>query len=244
MDISKNIKTIRETKGLKQSDIAKILEMERTNYHRLESRGEKLTIEQLQSIAGALGVSAVELLGGEAKIETNSEELESLKQRVFELEDRIIDKTTLIRRYLDDFESLSSDIEHWFCESYFHQIAIKKNIGKVNILENGKVIETVDIAVFYNYTDEYWKDDEYPMMFKGELIYYKSPRVEYEHYFERNDKVKIVSMIYDTDFLGVNITYILGRICNEFGKIESEVYNISIDPSVFEEAYNNYSTKR
>ena len=92
MDISKNIKTIRESKGLKQSDIAKVLEMERTNYHRLESRGEKLTIEQLQSIAGALGVSVGELLGGEAKVETSSEDFESLKKRVLELEDRLKDK--------------------------------------------------------------------------------------------------------------------------------------------------------
>ena len=244
MDISESIKKIREAKRISQSELARKLNIEPTNYPRIEKRGNGLTLKQIQEISGALGVSVGELLGGEAKAETSGGELELLRQRVSELEDRVIDKTTLIKKHLTDFESLSSDIEHWFCESYFYQIAIKKNIGKVNILENSKVIKTVDIATFYNYSDEYWKKDEYPMMFKGELIYDKLPRVEYEHYFDRSDKVKIVSMVYDIDFLGADIAFILKKICNDFGKIESEDYNISIEPSVFEEAYNNYSTKR
>jgi transcriptional regulator with XRE-family HTH domain len=57
MDISENIRKLRESKGYTQSKLADILQMERGNYHRLENRGNKMTIEQLQGIADALGVS-------------------------------------------------------------------------------------------------------------------------------------------------------------------------------------------
>jgi transcriptional regulator with XRE-family HTH domain len=71
MDISQNIKAIRDRKGLSQASVADLLQMERTNYHRLEKRGNKMTIEQLQSIADALGVPIVELLGEKEKVDVN-----------------------------------------------------------------------------------------------------------------------------------------------------------------------------
>lgn len=61
--ISDNIRRIREHKGLKQSDLAKALDMDAPNYHRLERRDSKLTIEQLKRIAKVLEVSIYQILG-------------------------------------------------------------------------------------------------------------------------------------------------------------------------------------
>ncbi|WP_298358805.1 helix-turn-helix domain-containing protein [Runella sp.] len=92
MSLVQRIKEVREAKKLSQSEVANALNMERSNYHRLENRGEKLTIEQLESIAGALGVSVVELLTGEPEAVENDERVTELVKRVEELEDRVKDK--------------------------------------------------------------------------------------------------------------------------------------------------------
>lgn len=63
MDISKNIISIRESKGIKQYEVAEKLGIDPPNYSRLEKRGEKLTVEQLTKIADALGVSIFDFLG-------------------------------------------------------------------------------------------------------------------------------------------------------------------------------------
>ncbi len=63
MDISKNIFSIRESKGIKQYEVAEKLGIEPPNYSRLEKRGDKLTIEQLKKIAEALEVSIYDLFG-------------------------------------------------------------------------------------------------------------------------------------------------------------------------------------
>lgn len=94
MDITANIKRIRESKGYAQSKLADLLQMERANYHRLENRGTKMTIEQLQSIADALEVPIGELLGVKetpASIERGG--------RVLELEDRIKDKDFKLKAF-------------------------------------------------------------------------------------------------------------------------------------------------
>lgn len=71
MNVTDNIKAIREAKKISQAYVASALNMERANYYRLEHRGNKLTIEQLSAIAGALGVSVVELFTGEEPLEKN-----------------------------------------------------------------------------------------------------------------------------------------------------------------------------
>lgn len=89
MDISKNIKAIREERKISQSEIARSLGVEPTNYPRMEKRGNKLTVEQLEKIAGALGVSVVELITGQAeKVQDNGQAKEAEK-RVEELEEII-----------------------------------------------------------------------------------------------------------------------------------------------------------
>ena len=67
-----SIKEIRESKRLSQVEVARRLGIDTQNYHRLEKRGKKLSIEQLESISEALEVSVFytisTLLGMDEKI--------------------------------------------------------------------------------------------------------------------------------------------------------------------------------
>jgi len=92
MDLSDKIKAIREAKNIKQIDVAKALELDPSYYFRLEKRGDKLTVDQLKSIAVVLGVPVVELLTGEPQAVQNDERIKELKERIGELEDRVKDK--------------------------------------------------------------------------------------------------------------------------------------------------------
>ncbi len=88
MDISANIKSIREAKRIKQVEIATFLKVEPSNYAKLEKRGNKLTIEQLEKIAGALGVGLLELLTGEPPTAVaDGGRLKELEARIKELEE-------------------------------------------------------------------------------------------------------------------------------------------------------------
>ena len=121
MDITKNIKAIRESKGFSQGKMAELLQMERANYHRLENRNTKMSIDQLQSIADALGVSLGELLGVEGTNGTNDgERVRELEKRVKELEDRIRDKDYILKSVENErmtlevliFQALSDAVNH------------------------------------------------------------------------------------------------------------------------------------
>lgn len=89
MDIAEKIKSLRESLRISQAEISRRLDLDPSAYFRLEKRGEKLTIEQLQKIATVLGCGIGELLGLDAggeqgkKIEQMSAELENviLKER-------------------------------------------------------------------------------------------------------------------------------------------------------------------
>lgn len=95
MNISDKIKEIRQKKGIKQVDIANMLNTERTNYGRLEQRGEKLTIEQLFLIAKSLNVSVSEILEIEPN-KPNLDIIESQSKRIKELESWLKDKDKII----------------------------------------------------------------------------------------------------------------------------------------------------
>ncbi|GAB4018832.1 helix-turn-helix domain-containing protein [Spirosoma koreense] len=60
--VSFRIKLIRLEKGISQTEVADTIGMERSNYNRMENRGEKLSFELIEKIAKALGVSLAELL--------------------------------------------------------------------------------------------------------------------------------------------------------------------------------------
>jgi transcriptional regulator with XRE-family HTH domain len=60
--ISQNIARIRKERGFTLENLAAALHTTRQNYFRLEKRGEKLTLEQLNAIADALDVELCDLL--------------------------------------------------------------------------------------------------------------------------------------------------------------------------------------
>lgn len=91
MDITDNIKRIREEKRLSQAELSRRLNLDPSAYFRLEKRGNKLTLEQVENFAKALEVAPFELVGitPPEKINDSNEkdvEIAGLKKRIGELE--------------------------------------------------------------------------------------------------------------------------------------------------------------
>lgn len=89
MDISERIAQIREEKKIRKADMSRILDMDASQYNKFEKRGKKLTIEQLDLISQALGVSMVELLTGESQKVEDSGKVKELGKRIDELEEML-----------------------------------------------------------------------------------------------------------------------------------------------------------
>lgn len=105
MNLSERIKKEREKRGIKQVDMANALDLERSNYTRLENRGNKMTLDQIQAIADVIGISMKELMGIEdVLVETKTEVEEvnndnqsvEINKRIIELENIIKDKELII----------------------------------------------------------------------------------------------------------------------------------------------------
>ena len=119
MDLSKNIKTIREKLKMKQSEIAKKLEMEPPNYSRLESRGNKLTFEQLEQIASALGVSVLEIIQHGESQEDFTEIVNDLKREntaIKEALNTLKSENGMLKELLEDKKQIIALLtdEHYF----------------------------------------------------------------------------------------------------------------------------------
>ena len=71
MNIGHNIKKIRELRGFDQSYMAGKLGMSQSNYSKIESKGEKITFEQLNKIAEAFEVSPMDILSFDEKVVLN-----------------------------------------------------------------------------------------------------------------------------------------------------------------------------
>lgn len=140
MDISKNIKAVREERKISQSEIARRLGVEPTNYPRMEKRGNKLTIEQLEKIAKALGVTAIELMTGEAQKEKDDERIIELERRIKELEDRIKDKESLLFSYKDRLATVDYNfrISHTILRGVFFTLKESLDKNSMNIDEKVK----------------------------------------------------------------------------------------------------------
>ena len=113
MDMSKAIISTRESKGLKQSEVAARMNIDQPNYSRLEKRGKKLTLEQIENIAKALDVSPNVLIGLEVEEMSNKDERDSLsklnddyKKRIEELESRLssTEEATRVKDELNSFK--------------------------------------------------------------------------------------------------------------------------------------------
>ena len=93
MNIEIKIKEIRESKRIRQIEVADALDMDNSQYAKIEKRGKKLSLEQIEKIAGALGVSVIELLGLDSsqvveQVDNSDKDREigELRKRVSELE--------------------------------------------------------------------------------------------------------------------------------------------------------------
>lgn len=140
MDLSDKIKAIREGKNIKQIDVAKALELDPSYYFRLEKRGDKLTVDQLKSIAVVLGVPVVELLTGEPQVVQNDERIKELKERIGELEDRVKDKELIVKNAKNVINEILDYVETYIKESIY-SLAEKRNIGTVTVeYDSGKKV--------------------------------------------------------------------------------------------------------
>lgn len=145
MDISKNIYNARMSSGLTQLQVAIKLGLEQSNYSRLESRGNKITIEQLQRIAEAIGVDISTLLGVGTGVARVSPREDGLIQRVAELEDRIKDKDALKEKTFAVLQEFVSCVTA-FLNNLTDDYAINRRIGIIEIyVINGD--ETIEKAI-------------------------------------------------------------------------------------------------
>jgi transcriptional regulator with XRE-family HTH domain len=91
MDLLEQIKATRIRNGLTQVDMAERLNITQSNYGYLEKRGDKLTIEQLKTIANALGVNYLTLFGDYLEYRKAAAERESLKSEIERLKAELED---------------------------------------------------------------------------------------------------------------------------------------------------------
>lgn len=220
MEVSENIKRVREAKGLKQADIAKAIGMERTNYHRIENRGSKLTIEQLEAIAGALGVTVIELLTSEEKPIQNDERVRELEKRVEELEDRIKDKEIINKQLEEQYKKIKRDLFEWFYHDYYLQAAIKYEIGRVELYDvaSEKTLASFSLKEMY-LESEIWKQAEKD----------NYSRIDYRYKFTNEEEKQVANLLFsDLEFRN----HAIGFTINKF-----------IDSEVIRNAYQNFRNK-
>jgi transcriptional regulator with XRE-family HTH domain len=127
MTITEKIIALRTEKKIKSSEVAYALEMTQSNYARLEKRDKDLSINQLESIAVALGVTVNEILHyGEEKTQiVDNEKVKELENRIKELESIIKDKEIIITLLLDKTNGDMENINAIFDA----MIADKKRLG-------------------------------------------------------------------------------------------------------------------
>ena len=142
--IVKRIKDIREAKGLKQKEIADKIGIEQANYSRFEKRGKKLTVEQVEQIADALGVTAKEILYGDSAGSIDELQQQKLRLEVTQrdreidlLNKELSDKSEMINRLLKIVEGKTSDyvklLEKQIEEYKIDLFTIKKTLEANNI---------------------------------------------------------------------------------------------------------------
>lgn len=113
MNISLNIRKLREANRLTQNDIAERLGIDGSNYAKQEKRGNKLSIEQLEKIAEALGVSLRVLLFGDKEgnnqilVERGLEQIKKLT----DLNDQYLHTIKVLTEILEDFKKHDKDFK-------------------------------------------------------------------------------------------------------------------------------------
>ncbi len=104
MDLYKRIQDLKKTKKIKTATIAHALDMEQSNYVRVEKKGAKLTYEQIESISNALGVSVKEFLFDEKEEQKDdrSKKMDFLEREFSSLTSNVI----ILKKNVDNFFSM------------------------------------------------------------------------------------------------------------------------------------------
>ena len=77
MDIGQNIKYLRELKGLSQFDMAEKMGITRKTYINIESKGNKITLDYVHSVAEILGVGVKDIYELDDKVVINGRSIGS-----------------------------------------------------------------------------------------------------------------------------------------------------------------------
>lgn len=171
MSISDRIKAIRESKKIRQSDIARALGIEPTNYPRLENRGNKLSFEQLEAIAGVLEVSVLDILTwGESKEleKEEAKEVAQLQKENEELKKRMKELESLNTAYEKYINTLSNNFTFQFnqifedaAERFDYGVLIKIEDAELDklALEDSKELPEGEYMVYENFIRQLSADD-------------------------------------------------------------------------------------
>ena len=115
MSIGKNIKNIREQKGLMQKEVAAVADMQASNYSKIESGQRDISVEALDRIAQFFGMTVDEVIHLEDSVpvpvrvenKTANEKLQMISQLDEEdkhAENRIIDGMLTKNKFQTFFE--------------------------------------------------------------------------------------------------------------------------------------------
>lgn len=140
-EVTKAIIELREEKKLTQEDIANILGQDRSSYSRLEKRGKKLSLEQIESIAEALKVDVTEIL----KRTYNKPIAEDLHTLVKKLLDTSEEQRQLLYRLYDKPDYNLLLIED-ITTILFLQLIFDSKIGDVRAINSDlKILGQIEI---------------------------------------------------------------------------------------------------
>jgi transcriptional regulator with XRE-family HTH domain len=106
ININDNIKLIRVSKGLKQTEVAEKLNISPQGYQAIESGKASVTFERLQELAEIFGMSSVVDIINYPNVVAlgNSEEIERLKKENEKLKNYLLDMSDLLESYFVDVE--------------------------------------------------------------------------------------------------------------------------------------------
>jgi transcriptional regulator with XRE-family HTH domain len=124
MNISENIKQIRESKRLSQAEVSRRLNLDPPSYFRFEKRGSKLSLEQIENIANALEVSVREVLGFGVET-TDKSEIEILENenKILREKSEMLDniESTFLSIFQDHYKQVSQSIDNGeYSETILH----------------------------------------------------------------------------------------------------------------------------
>ncbi len=196
MSIADKIKAARTFVRLSQAEVARRMDISPEFYHKLEKRGEKLSIEQVEKIASALGMSYIELLTyGESAPEDKHTDTTELTKRIQELESRIKDKEEIIenlRDKVDAYEKATWRVSFEILSSALYETAEQHRMGKFCLMSNDWLPEDegIDWEGTYDemrkkypdrelYLDKEVRRELIKIILDSELKYYVGPLISH-----------------------------------------------------------------